>query len=255
MFDDNVDISCQYQRTTTSGLICRAANTRGNNTNDRPTPEVCASCNIGKVERELGCTHIGGELFIVKASDGTSTTEPDLWCRLRKRETDYQYCKQCSYIESHATTQLVTNTIDILDAAGFSSAKEAIIDARKQLQEMDFDGCIRSSTVALESACKIILDLNGKAYPSEETVTHLWKAAKPELDMTTKEQVLVLQLLNSLRGVVQNLAGIRNDLADVHGKGLIPPEVFKSYAELALNTSATLITFIVRRSQEGKSNG
>jgi hypothetical protein len=53
--------------------------------------------------------------------------------------------------------------------------------------------------------------------------------------------------MNALSGVVTHLGGLRNTLGDAHGKGIFPPDVSESIAELALNTASTLSTAVIRR--------
>jgi len=115
---------------------------------------------------------------------------------------------------------------------------------------MDWDGCIRSATVALESTLKCILDRLDAQYPARETVTDLWKTTKGKLAVSSKEDSLLQSVAGSLEGTVMNLAGVRNALSDAHGRGEISPVLCQSYAELALNTAAALVTFIVRRAKE-----
>lgn len=249
--DDSVDISCQYQRDTVSGLMCRAANTKGRGTTSDTTPEVCSECDIGRVQRDLGCMNVGGELLLARTFDGIGSTSPDLWCRLRKRETTFDSCRTCSCIESSTASLIVTTGLDIMDEAGFTNAKQALIEARTTLQQMDYDACIRWSAVAIESVCKSILDQRGKPYPQKEQLTDLFKAVRDELGMAATEgDILMVQVVGSITGSVQQLAGVRNNLGDAHGRGLMTPELYFSYAELALNLSATLVTYLVRRKME-----
>jgi hypothetical protein len=194
---------------------------------------------------------IGGSIFLAKTFGGISSTAPDLWCQLRKRETSYEICQNCGCVESTHASQTVTASIDILDTAGFSNAKRALVDARTQLQQMDFDGCIRNSAVAIESTCKSILDQRNKPYPAKEQLTDLWKAVKDEIGIGSQmEDNLMIQVVGSITGTIQNLSGVRNELSDAHGKGIFSPELYRSHAELALNLSATLVTYLVRRKME-----
>jgi len=61
--------------------------------------------------------------------------------------------------------------------------------------------------------------------------------------------------MNSLTGVIGHLGGMRNVLGDAHGKGIVPPDVSESIAELAINTASTISTMIVRRFNRMKGTG
>jgi len=58
--------------------------------------------------------------------------------------------------------------------------------------------------------------------------------------------------MNSLTGAISHLGGLRNALGDAHGKGVVPPDVPESIAELAINATSTLSTMVVRRFNQVK---
>ena len=51
-----------------------------------------------------------------------------------------------------------------------------------------------------------------------------------------------------------NLGGMRNELGDAHGRGVIPPAISGNIAELEINTASTLSTVIIRRYSQLKEN-
>ena len=92
--------------------------------------------------------------------------------------------------------------------------------------------------------------------PERKQVSDLWKSTRTflhfdEIDPSGATQAL----MNGLAGVMTQLGGLRNTLGDAHGKGIFPPAVSESIAELAINTASTLSTMIIRRFNQVKDKG
>ena len=56
-----------------------------------------------------------------------------------------------------------------------------------------------------------------------------------------------------MTGLISSFGSLRNALSDAHGKGIEIIQIKEYLAELALNTSATLSTFLIRRFNELKN--
>jgi HEPN domain-containing protein len=178
-----------------------------------------------------------------------------IFCNRRKRETTYEQCKNCTLITSPETERVYKAALTFFESHGFVKSKEFLEDARKELTvNNDPDGCIRASTSSLESTLKVILDRLEKPYPTKQQLTDLWNSIKREMDLGAESSAQQMkQLIGSLTGSVSALAGLRNSLSDAHGKGELSEEAYESYAELAMNLSATSSTFLIRRLIETKS--
>jgi hypothetical protein len=88
----------------------------------------------------------------------------------------------------------------------------------------------------------------GQPLPSKKQVSDLWKSTRNILQFDEIDPSgATLNLMNTLSGVVTHLGGLRNTLGDAHGKGIFPPDVSENIAELAINTTSTLSTAIIRR--------
>jgi len=88
----------------------------------------------------------------------------------------------------------------------------------------------------------------GKSLPKDKQITDYWKSTRKILNFNIFDQSsTTLTLMNSLTGVINHLGGMRNTLGDAHGKGIFPPAVSESFAELAINTASTLSTLVIRR--------
>jgi hypothetical protein len=257
---DDINIDCQYQRQGVGSLICRAADTSWfKSSTNEPDDRICHDCEIGKVYRELGCENISGKIVIgeirsIGSHGQKHVVETILYCNLRRRPTNYSFCLSCPYIGTKFTKPVLKKTIDFFEKLGFDSARNDLEKAQERLNNGDEENAITNAISALESVFKTILDFYKRPYPQKEQVTTLWKTVKDTLhlgDEVAAEHIK--QLVGNVSGAVTSLGGLRNDLSDAHGKGLISSEVYDSYAELAVNLSATICLFVIRRYQEIES--
>lgn len=247
---NSVNIDCMYQRQAPGKLICRAADTSGD-TNETDE-EICKQCEAGKIYRELGCEHISPQLVIYKSMTGKSWNIKNMRCTLRKRKTSYQYCLTCPYIGSQFTQPVIEEAQDFFERLGFSNAKRDLSTAKRKLAEGDNKGAITSAVAATESVFKSILDLLDAERPSKESIVPLWKAIRGKIRLGQDEEIIeeIKQVVGSVTRALSGLGSIRNDLSDAHGNGLVDKTVFNSYAELAVNLSAIISLFVIRRFQE-----
>lgn len=254
---DDKNIDCQYQRQAIGSLVCRAADTSWfKSSTNEPIEEICHDCDIGKVNRELGCDKISGKIVIgeirsLGSHKQQQVVETKLYCDLRRRPTSYNYCLSCTYVGNNFTKPVIKKVVDFFEKLGFESARNDMEKAQERLNSGDGENAITNAISALESVFKTILDFYKTPYPQKEQVTTLWKSVKDVLhlgDEVAAEHIK--QLIGNISGAVTSLGGLRNDLSDAHGKGLLSTEVYDSYAELAVNLSATISLFVIRRYHE-----
>jgi len=255
---DDINIDCQYQRQAVGGLVCRASDTDWfKDSTNEPDGQICHDCEIGKVFRELRCENISGKIVIAGirtiGAYRKQVIETNLFCNLRKRSTSYNFCLSCPYIGTTFTKPILKKAIDFFEKLGFESARNYLEKAQERLNNDDEENAITNAISALESVFKTILDYHKTPYPPKEQVTTLWKTVKDTLhlgDEVAAEHIK--QLIGNISGAVTSLGGLRNDLSDAHGKGILTTEVYDSYAELAVNLSATISLFVIRRYQENE---
>lgn len=260
---EGANIDCPFQRTGMGTLKCRAADLGGSSSTDEVYEETCYECLPGKIYREVGCDQFTPKVVIYEsrslgiARPYLSFRVENIFCKKRMRSTTYEYCKSCSLVNAPTTQRIFKEAVEFFEASGFNNSKEFIEEARKKLtgDNLDFDGSITASVSSLESTLKTILDKKGTGYPKKEQLTGLWNVAKKEIHLGEEVASTHLrQVIGSLSGSISGLAGLRNDFSDAHGKGLVSPELYESYAELALNLSASVSTFLIRRFKEDQQS-
>jgi len=253
---DDVNIDCKYQSQRRGTLICKLANLSfSSHATKEVDPEICHECPVGRINRELGCDKISGKVKIFHhqwdhGEEKHLFGNIILWCKLRKREITHDKCLTCPSIGTQFTSPILKKTLEYFEKLGFNSAKENLEKAREHLLNGNLEGSITNSISAVESTFKSILDILKEPHPTE-TVTSLWKFVSNKLNLRDGESTSHLKkLVGSLSGCINAIGGLRNDLSDAHGKSLVSPSVFDSYAELELNLAATICLFTIRKYQE-----
>ena len=249
---DEENIECPFQAIGKGTLICKCSDISPDYTTNVTSPTLCSNCDIGKLYRDIGCDAFTANVIIIRGREKIIRVKSIL-CTKRKRETNLANCRTCTLVTAPTTKEILSTARGLFQFDDFYSAYQSIEDSRKNLRDGDYDGALTSSVSSLESVMKIILDRLDKPYPQTQDLTSLWKTVREALksdEISTSDRIT--PLLNSLFGVVSQLGGIRNQLSDAHGRGEISPEVPYMLAELAINTSSTLSTLLIRRFRQIK---
>lgn len=243
--NENDDISCHLQQLGMGTLLCRAAKQNGNNTTNEVSPEICFNCETGKIYREIGCDASSPQIRIF---NGAIPDFGDIFCSRKKRYTKLDNCKECNLAQAETTKHSISHTRGIFQTYGFHSAYKDIEQARISFRDGNYENTITRSISSLESVIKIIHEKREAELPNKKQLTDLWKSVRQLLKLSEiVEETDISALLNSLSGTVQHLASLRNSLSDSHGRGNSSSPSSEDLAELAINASSTLSTFVIRR--------
>lgn len=253
---ENDSIDCHLQQVGMGSLICRAARQTGDKTTNEVSPTICFNCDAGKVYRDVGCDAILPKIRISPYMGGSSFQVESLLCKIRKRETTLDYCQTCNLVNAETTRHIVSTARGLFQAGSFYSAYTDIEKARESIRDGNFENAITRSISCLESTMRICHEHLNKSLPDRKQVSDLWKSTRTVLRFDEVDQSDATQnLMNGLAGVITQLGGLRNTLGDAHGKGIFPPAVSESIAELAINTASTLSTMIIRRFNQIRDKG
>lgn len=114
-------------------------------------------------------------------------------------------------------------------------------------READPEGAITLSRTLLETVCKHILDENGAVYKTDSDLPQLYKMAAKELNLSPSQhsEPIFKQILGGCASVVEGLGALRNRFGDAHGQGKKSIRPGSRHAELAVNLSGAVATFLV----------
>ena len=137
----------------------------------------------------------------------------------------------------------IAHGLTVLDSAGVSAAWAKALARRTD----DPEGAITSARTLLESVCKYILDSETLEYERDIDLPALYKKVAHSLNLAPSQHTenVFKQILGGCTAVVEGLGSLRNRLGDAHGQGKRPVTPISRHAELAVNLSGSLATFLV----------
>jgi hypothetical protein len=118
-------------------------------------------------------------------------------------------------------------------------------------RETDPQGAITLARTLLETICKHILDENGVTYEPDSDLPGLYKMTAKTLNIAPSQhsEPIFKQILGGCTAVIEGLGALRNRLSDAHGQGKKPIRPAPHHAELAVNLSGAVATFLVATHQ------
>jgi hypothetical protein len=120
----------------------------------------------------------------------------------------------------------------------------------------DPEGAITIARSLLESVCKHVLDSCGVVYPHAADLPNLYSEGAKQLNLSPSQHTeqLFKQILGGCHSVVQGLGSLRNRHSDAHGKGAAGTRPAPRHAELAVNLSGAMATFLLQTWETTKTN-
>lgn len=139
--------------------------------------------------------------------------------------------------------QLVTEKLEKFDASHVQAAWSKALERRAS----DPEGAITSARTLIESVCKHILDSSGITYDDAADLPKLYKLTAETLNLAPSQhtEAVFKQILGGCTAVVEGLGSLRNRLSDAHGKGKVASRPAPRHAELAVNLSGALATYLL----------
>lgn len=145
----------------------------------------------------------------------------------------------------------ITDTVQALSSSFIQEAWQKAIERRTT----DPEGAITAARTLLESVCKHILDTTETPYAETADLPNLYKLTAKQLTLSPSQHTeqLFRQILGGCQTVVEGLGAMRNQHSDAHGKGVSGTKPTARHAELAVNLSGTMATFLLQTWEQRKS--
>jgi hypothetical protein len=111
----------------------------------------------------------------------------------------------------------------------------------------DPEGAITSARTLIESVCKYILDEAKEEYNDAVDLPKLYKQTAELLNLAPSQHTeqIFKQILGGCTAIIEGLGSLRNKLSDAHGKGKIGTRPSAHHAELAVNLSGALSSYLI----------
>jgi hypothetical protein len=135
-------------------------------------------------------------------------------------------------------------TVQAISSSYIQDAWQKALDRRST----DAEGAITAARKLLESVCKHILDEVNVTYEDGADLLKLYSLTATQLNLSPSQHTeqLFKQLLGGCQSVVQGLGAMRNRHSDAHGKGALGTTPASLHAELAVNLSGSMATFLLQ---------
>ena len=164
---------------------------------------------------------------------------------LAKNQLSYQLNGQIVLAGANPTTKTLT---DYLRLGDFASVEKEFERALIHINT-DPHASITAACSIIEALCKTYIESFDLIMPNKQSVVPLWKVVKQHIALNTdivlaEDQNKIIQGLSS---VVDGVGALRTHIGSAHGRGIQPPTIKVSEARLAVNSSHTLVTFILER--------
>ncbi|WP_370036017.1 abortive infection family protein [Sinorhizobium fredii] len=114
-------------------------------------------------------------------------------------------------------------------------------------RDTDPEGAITLARTLLEDVCKWIVIEAGETYEEKDDLPVLYKKLAKILKLAPDDhtETVFKQILGSCQSVVESLGSLRNKISDAHSRGPKRVRPAPRHAQLAVNLSGTMATFLV----------
>lgn len=144
----------------------------------------------------------------------------------------------------------ITATLQSVNSTFIQNAWQKALERRV----IDPEGAITAARTLLESVCKHILDGAGTSYEDSFDLPRLYSLSAKNLNLSPSQhsEQLFRQILGGCQAVVEGLGSLRNRHGDAHGKGAAGSRPATRHAELAVNLSGAMATFLLQTLESRK---
>jgi hypothetical protein len=138
----------------------------------------------------------------------------------------------------------ITATVQAVSSSFIQEAWHKALERRAT----DAEGAITAARTLLESVCKHILDAESAEYEDSADMPKLYTLTAKQLSLSPSQHTeqLFKQILGGCQTVVAGVGALRNRHSDAHGKGVGGTKPAPRHAELAVNLSGTMATFLLQ---------
>jgi integrase len=145
-------------------------------------------------------------------------------------------------LESWRTRAAVAEALEVFN----SSYMQEVWSKALIRRETDPEGAVTSARTLLETVCKTILDSANKDFREGTPLPQLYKETAKLLEMAPSNDLAPVfnTIFTACAEVIEGVGKLRNALSDSHGRGLFGEVPNWRHAELAVNLSGAMATYL-----------
>jgi len=137
----------------------------------------------------------------------------------------------------------ISTILEKIDSAYIQATWQKAMERRAT----DAEGAITLARTLIESVCKHILDEAKAQYNDAADLPKLYQQTAKLLNLAPSQHTeeIFKQILGGCTAIVEGLGSLRNRLSDAHGKGRVGVKPLPRHAELAVNLSGALASYLL----------
>lgn len=143
---------------------------------------------------------------------------------------------------------------DLLRARDLTSLER---EFQRALGSVDTDppASVTAACAIIEALCKVYIEDQQLAVPSEQTVKPLWAVVQKDLglDPASIEDNDLKRILSGLVSIVDGLGAFRTHVGSAHGRGRRGYHLHARHARLVIHAAHTLVSFVIETWDSRKS--
>ena len=145
-------------------------------------------------------------------------------------------------LESWRARAAVSEALDVFNSNYMQEVWAKALSRR----ETDPEGAVTSARALLESVCKHILDAADSEFREGTPLPRLYEQTAKVLEMAPNEHLAPVfnSIFTACAEVIESIGRLRNELSDSHGRGPFGEMPHWRHAELAVNLSGAMATYL-----------
>ena len=165
----------------------------------------------------------------------------------RREFLSVEFVPLLKYLESETASSgdaTITNSLEAISPEYIQDVWHKALERRSS----DSEGAITLARTLLESVCKHILDSSDAVYDETTDLPKLYKLTAKQLNLSPSQHTeeVFKQILGGCQSVVEGLGSLRNKHSDAHGKSAKAVKPAPRHAELAVNLSGAMASFLLQ---------
>lgn len=150
------------------------------------------------------------------------------------------------YITKAGSTPITKTLEDYLSSGDFSSIEAEFVRAVEHIQS-DPHTSITAACAIIEATLKFYAERFSLVLPQKLNVTPLWNTVQPHLALNADTLLAEDQhkILKGISAIIDGIGAFRSHIDSAHGRGSNPPGITGAEARLAVNTSHTVVVFLM----------
>jgi hypothetical protein len=140
-----------------------------------------------------------------------------------------------------------TRSLESILRARDLTALETEFDRALGTIELDPAAAVTAACATIESLCRVYIEDEGLAMPSDQSIKPLWRVVQAGLGLDPSQIADddLKRILSGLTSIVDGLGAFRTHVGSAHGRGRTAYRPSPRHARLAVHSAHTLAVFVV----------